>query len=317
MSSRLEFRLRGFAAKFRGLFSDRQHDDELDAEIREHLKMLTDRFVAQGATPDEAARAARLQFGNSALLREERRELLTLTSVEALWLDLRYALRTIWRNRAFAGIAIATLALGIGSATAIFSVVDNVLLAPFPYKDAERIVLPRVHGAQQAEDDGRQGYTANEVLEIAESNRVFDAVIATQEDLVLYKHGEGTEQFYGARVTPGTFEFFGMPVLHGRLLQPGDYESGAPPVFVMRYKTWKQKFNSDLSLLNKTFILNGTARTLVVVMPPRFAWYDAEVYIPEKLARGPTTGPAGFPSWFLVGRLKPGVSSRQAEEIGR
>src|SRR5216683_1397106 len=128
MSSRLEFRLRGLAAKLFGLFSKRQHDDELDAEIHEHLKMLTDRFVAKGMTREEAARVAHLQFGNSALLHEERRELQTLTSVEALWLDLRYALRTIWRNRAFAGIAIVTLALGIGSATAIFSVVDNVLL---------------------------------------------------------------------------------------------------------------------------------------------------------------------------------------------
>jgi predicted permease len=313
MSSRLEFRLRGFAAKLFGFFSERQHDDELDAEIHEHLKMLTDGFVAQGMTREEAARVAHLQFGNSALLHEERRELQTLTSVEALWLDLRYGLRTIWRNRAFAGIAIATLALGIGSATAIFSVVDNVLLAPFPYKGAERIVFARIHGAQQAEDAGRQGYTANEVLEIAESNHVFDAVIATQEDLVLYKHGEGTEQLYGAHVTSGAFEFFGMPALHGRLLQPSDYESGAPPVFVMRYKTWKQKFNSDLSLLNRTFVLNGNARTLVGVMPPRFGWYDAEVYIPEKLARGPATEPAGFPGWFLVGRLKSGVSSQQAE----
>src|SRR5215469_194351 len=313
MSSRVECRLRGFAAKLFGFFSERQHDDELDAEINEHLEMLTDRFVAQGMTREEASRTAHLQFGNSTLLHEERRELQTLTSVEALWLDLRYAVRTIWRSRRFAGIAIATLALGIGSATAIFSVVDNVLLAPFPYKDPGRIVFPRVHGAQQGEDAGRQGYTANEVLEIAESNHVFDAVIATEEDLVLYKRGEGTEQLYGAHVTPGAFEFFGMPVLHGRLLQPSDYEPGAPPVFVMRYKTWKEKFNGDLSLLNKTFILNGTARTLVGVMPPRFGWYDAEVYIPEKLTHWPGAGPEGFPGWLLVGRLKSGVSSQQAE----
>ena len=313
MSSRLEFRLRGFAAKLFGFFSERQHDDELDAEINEHLEMLTDRFVAQGMTREEASRTAHLQFGNSTLLHEECRELQTLTSVEALWLDLRCAVRTIWRSRRFAGIAIATLALGIGSATAIFSVVDNVLLAPFPYKDPGRIVFPRVHGAQQGEDAGRQGYTVNEVLEIAESNHVFDAVIATEEDLVLYKRREGTEQLYGAHVTPGAFEFFGMPVLHGRLLQPSDYEPGAPPVFVMRYKTWKEKFNGDLSLLNKTFILNGTARTLVGVMPPRFGWYDAEVYIPEKLTHWPGAGPEGFPGWFLVGRLKSGVSSQQAE----
>jgi predicted permease len=313
MGSRLQFRLRGFASKLLGFFTKKRHDDELDTEIREHLEMLTDKFVAQGMTREEAARAAHVKFGNSTLLHEERRELQTLTSVEALWLDLRHALRTIWRSRGFAGVSIATLALGIGSATAIFSVVDNVLLAPFPYKGAGRIVFPRIHGADQDEDGGRQGYTANEVLEIADSNHVFEGVVATKEDLVLYKYGEGTEQLYGAHVTPGAFEFFGMPALHGRVLQPGDYEPGAPPVFVMRYKTWKEKFNGDLSLLDKTFILNGTARTLVGVTPPRFAWYDAEVYIPEKLMRGAGTGPGGYPGWFLVGRLKPGVSRQQAE----
>jgi len=312
MSSRMEFRLRSVAAKISGFFSEKQYEDELDAELDEHLKMLTERFLAQGMTREEAERAAHLQFGNSTLLHEERRQLQSLASVEALWLDLRYALRTIWRSRGFAGISIATLALGIGSATAIFSLVENVLLAPFPYKDAERIVFPRIHSSQQGEDAGRQGYSGNEVLEIAETNHVFEAVIATKEDMFLYKHGEGTDQLYGAHLTQGAFEFFGMPVLHGRLLRPSDYEPGAPPVFVMRYKTWKQKFNGDLALLNKTFILNGTARTLVGVMPPRFGWFDAEVYVPEKLTRGPGEGAASSPAWFLVGRLKSGVSSQQA-----
>ena len=112
MSSRLQFRLRGFAAKLFGFFSERQHDDELDTEINEHLEMLTDRLVAQGMTREEAARAAHLQFGNSALLHEERRELQTLTSVEALWLDLRYALRTIWRSRGWC--ANSCLSRGLG-----------------------------------------------------------------------------------------------------------------------------------------------------------------------------------------------------------
>jgi putative ABC transport system permease protein len=130
----------------------------------------------------------------------------TLSSVEALWHDMRYALRTLWRNRGFAAVSIATLGLGIGAATAIFSVIDNVLLAPFPHKDARHMVFPRIHGAQQGQDDGRQAYTATEVLEFAENNHVFDGTTATAEDLVLYKHGEGTEQFYGVHVTPGTFE---------------------------------------------------------------------------------------------------------------
>jgi MacB-like periplasmic core domain len=186
---------------------------------------------------EDAAAAARRQFGNTTLLQGDRRELQTFPSIEALWHDLRFSLRTLWNSRAFLAVSIATLGLGIGAATAIFSVIDNVLLQPFPYKDAGRMVFPRVHNAQQSQDEGRQAYTATEVLEFAENNHVFDGTVATAEDLVLYKHGDGTEQFYGVHVTPGTFEFFGMPALHGRVLQPSDYEPGAPPAFVMRYKT--------------------------------------------------------------------------------
>src|SRR5207247_7772016 len=84
-----------------------------------------------------------------------------------------------------------------------------------------------------------------------QQNHVFDAVIAASDDPVLYKQGEGVELLDGADVTPGTFEFFGMPALHGRVLQPADYQPGAPPVFVMRQKTWMERFNGDPGVLNK------------------------------------------------------------------
>src|ERR1700746_232093 len=142
---------------------------------------------------------------------------------------------------------------------------------------------------------------------------VFDAVIAASDDPVLHKQGEGVELLDGADVTPGTFEFFGMPALHGRVLQPADYQPGAPPVFVMRQKTWMERFNGDLGVLNKTFVLNGTARTLIGIMPPRFGWYGADVWIPKTPVPGAASGGAGSTRrWFLLGRLKPGVSKPQA-----
>src|SRR5437773_8123608 len=85
-------------------------------------------------------------------------------AIEELWHDVRYALRILWRSRGFAAVSIATLGLGIGAATAIFSVIDNVLLEPFPYQGAGRMVFPRIHNPQQSQEDGRQGYTATEVL---------------------------------------------------------------------------------------------------------------------------------------------------------
>jgi len=305
--------LRVFAAKLRGFFGVQRHD-EFDDEMQEHLRLLTERFESRSMSKKEAAAAARRQFGNLTLLQEDRRGLQTFLSVEALWHDLRYSLRTLRKSRGFAAVSILTLGLGIGAATAIFSVIENVLLEPFPYKGAERMVFPRLHNAQETEEGGRQGYTPNEVLEFTETNNVFDGITAAAEDLVLYKHGEGTDQLYGAHVTPGTFEFFGMPVLHGRVLQRGDYEPGAPPVFVMRYKTWRERFSGDLSILNTTLDLNGIPRTLVGIMPPRFGWYEADILIPEKLRREAKGSFADSPEiWFMLGRLKPGVSRQQAE----
>jgi putative ABC transport system permease protein len=296
-------RLRALAAKLHGALRGHR-DDEFDQEMQEHLRLLTDRFIADGLSRDEAARAARRQFGNVTRLQEDRRAMQTLPSIEVFWRDFRYALRVLWKDRGFAAVSIATLGLGIGAATIIFSVVNNVLLAPFPYQGADRMLFPRIYDAQST--PVRQGYKAVEALALIEDTHVFDGVVAALGETILYRHGAGTDSLNGARVTPGTFEFFGMPALHGRVLQPGDYEPGAPPVFVMRYKTWRERFNGDESLVNQTLILNGTARTLVGVMPPRFGWYGADVLIPEKL-----TPDAAGNFWFVLGRMKPGVSIEQ------
>ncbi len=305
-------RLRALAARVAGLFWFRKRDSDFDEEVQTHLRLLVDRFVAQGMSRRDASAAARRQFGNTTKLQEDRRELRTLVSLEDLGRDLRYALRSLGRSRAFTAVAIATLGLGIGTSTAIFSVIDNVLLEPFPYKDAGHLVFLQIHDTARGEEGGRQGYTSNELLEFAGQNHVFDGVIAASGDPVLYKNGEGVELFDGADVTPGTFEFFGMPPLYGRAMQRADYQPGAPPVFVLRHKTWMQRFNSDPGVLNKTFVLNGTARTLIGIMPPRFGWYDADVFIPETPVPGASTGFGGLPHWFLLGRLKPGVSNAQA-----
>jgi predicted permease len=309
MSTRRAFRLRAFAARLRGLLRGPRHDSEFDEEIQEHLRLLAERFVAQGMPMREAMAAARRQFGNTALLREDHRALQTLPSIETLWQDLRYALRALGRSPGFAAVSIITLGLGIGAATAIYSVIHNVMLAPFPYPEADRMVFPRIYDPQQGPEIGRQGFRAAEVLQFAEGN-VFEATTAALGEGVLYRHRTGTESFNGAHVTPGTFEFFGMPALHGRVLQAADYQAGAPPVFVMRYKTWRERFGGDLSILNTTLVLDGTSRTLVGIMPPRFGWYGADVLFPATLTQRETTERE---FWFMLGRRKPGVSIEQVQ----
>jgi len=231
----------------------------------------------------------------------------------SLWQDLHFAARNLRKSPSFAIIAMVTLALGIGASTAIFSVIENVLMEPFPYPDARHFVSLQIHDTEQNQPGGRGGYSGPEFLDYVAQNHVFDRVIANDQMDVLYTYGEGTDRFGGSMVTPGTFEFLGMPALVGRVMQPADYEPGATPVFVLRYKTWVNRFNADPGLLNKTFVLNGTARTLIGVMPPRFAWGDADMWIPEKPIHADTTTLLFTRHWFLMGHLKPGISERAAE----
>ena len=232
----------------------------------------------------------------------------------SFWQDLHYAGRNLRKSPGFAIVAMVTLALGIGASTAIFSVIENVLMEPFPYPDAKHFVSLQIHDTEQNQPGGRSGYSGPEFLDYIEQNHVFDRVIGNDQEDVLYTYGEGTDRFEGCMVTPGTFEFLGMPALVGRVMQPADYEPGATPVFVMRYKTWVNRFNADPALVNKTFVLNGTARTLIGIMPPRFAWGDADLWLPEKPSRANMTTLIGYNRyWFFMGHLKPGVTERAAQ----
>jgi putative ABC transport system permease protein len=206
--------------------------------------------------------------------------------------------------------------LGIGASTAIFSVMENILMEPFPYVDAPRYMSVLIHDSERNDPGGRASYIGPEFLDYIEQNHVFDHVIGTESLDVLYRSGEGTQFLRGNYVTPGTFEFFGMPALLGRVMQPADYEPSAPPVFVLRYKTWVKQFGADPNVLNKTFLLNDTPRTLIGIMPPRFGWFDADLWIPEKPNRADanrTYAGAFKRYWYLLGHLKHGVSMQQAE----
>src|SRR5712664_2542995 len=230
--------------------------------------------------------------------------------------DISYALRNLRKAPGFAAVAVITLALGIGASTAIFSVIDNILMEPFPYPDAQRFMSVQIHDAERTEPGGRGGFSGPEFLDYVEQNHVFDRVIANDQTDVLYRAGEGTERFDGNFVTPGTFEFLGMPALLGRVMQKADYEAGAPPVFVLRYKTWVKSFGADPGIVNKTFVLNGVSRTLVGIMPPRFGWGDADMWIPAKPSRaagGKTVAGAFQQRWWMLGHLKPGVTVKEAE----
>src|SRR5438270_7220075 len=237
-------------------------------------------------------------------------------AMETLGQDIRYALRNLRKAPSFAVVSVLTLALGIGASTAIFSILENILMEPFPYPDVQRYMSLQIHDTDRNEPGGRAGFSGPEFLDYVEQNHVFDRVIANDNTDVLYRAGEGTQRFDGNYVTPGTFEFLGMPAQLGRVMQPADYEPGAPPVFVLRYKTWVKSFGADPTIVNKTFVLNGVSRTLIGIMPPRFGWGNADMWIPAKPSRAATgrvIAGAFQQHWWMLGHLKPGVRVKEAE----
>jgi putative ABC transport system permease protein len=221
--------------------------------------------------------------------------------------DLRYGLRGLRANPGFSALAIATLALGIGAATTMFSVVKNVMLSPFPYKDAGQIAAFAIHDLDSANPGGRNYFSASEYLAFRHSNHVFAEDIGADMADVLWTTPEGSEQFVGAYVTPNTFQFLGVPALLGRVLTAEDGKPGAPAAFVLSYKVWVSRFHQDPSILNHTFTLDGKPYTLVGIMPKRFTKRGADLWIATDIS------PTDERGYLFQARLKPGVTLKQVE----
>jgi putative ABC transport system permease protein len=237
--------------------------------------------------------------------------LLEENMIADIWQDLRYGARTLLKQPGFTLIAVLTLALGIGSTTTIFSAIQNILLDPFPYTDAQRVVAIQIRDTSSSRPGGRTFFRAPEFLDYQEQNRVFEEVIGGTFGDVLYNSGDGMEQFSGGYVTPNTFSFLGVPAQLGRGITPDDARPGAPPIFVMAHKLWVKRFNLDPSILGKTFTLNGTPTTLVGIMPPRFTKLGADVWIVRSIERADPRANRDF--WMFQAKLKPGVTIQQAQ----
>src|SRR5579884_113846 len=228
-----------------------------------------------------------------------------------LWQDVRYGFRTILKDRAFFLTAVVALALGAGSTTAIFSVIDNVLLRPFPYTDGQRLYGIAIHDKTSPEQYGRQAFPVPEFLDYQQQNHIFDRSIGVRRDPVLMTTAGGPpESLDGAMVTGNTFQFLGMAPLLGRAITPEDAKPGAPPVFVLSYKLWVKRFGADPSIVGRTFTLNGKPTTLIGIMPQRFAWWGSELWMPTTLDRAEPGADQQY--FFLLGHLKPGLDPKAA-----
>jgi putative ABC transport system permease protein len=224
-------------------------------------------------------------------------------SIQSFLQDFRYGVRMLRKSPGFSAIAILSLALGIMAATAMYSVIYGVVLNPFPYRDVDSLMSVKIWSPDQS--GYRVGYTVDEFLEIAERNTIFEGVIASTISDVLWSSQGEPQRLRGNVCTMNTFDVMGVPPLIGRTPTPADAVPGAPSVAVLGYKFWHRQFGADPSVLGRHMLLNESTRTIIGVMPPRFMFRGADVYLPTIFYRGQL--PEGARYVHLLGRLKPGV----------
>jgi len=293
------------------LFRRGRSERELAHEVDAHLGELQREFERRGLPPEDARVAARRSFGGIEQVKELQRDARSFRWLEDLRRDVAYGVRTLSRTRGFTIAATLTLALGISAVTVIYSVVRNVVLDPFPYSRSDRLVNVVLRDASDRQVRGPY-FPAAEFLDYQEQTTVFEDVVGTSRDSMLWQGANGPERLDVAWMTPNGFDFLGVKPLFGRVFDASDAAPGAPPVAVMCHRAWIRSFGADLGVIGRTLVLDGTAWTVIGVMPPRFEWNIADLWLPAAINRGddPRTqrGSRAFQA-----HLRPGVSPKEAE----
>jgi putative ABC transport system permease protein len=228
--------------------------------------------------------------------------------IEEFGQDLGFGFRSLRKTPSITIIATLSAALGIGATAAIFSVIYGVVLEPFPYKDVDSLMSILVR--DPAQTGGRTYYSTDQSLEFSERSTVFDGLIASTISDVLWTGIDEPQRLRGNHVTSGTFGVMGVPPLLGRTAEPPDFAPDSTPVVVLGYRFWQRQFARDPGIIGRQLLLNGKMRTVVGVMPKRFMWRGADVYLPIVFERGKVLENVRFV--HVLGRLKPGVTESRA-----
>jgi predicted permease len=301
----------------RQLFSRRRVYDDLSAEIREHLEEKVEELIAGGMARKDASAAASREFGNVTLTEEDSRAAWGWTALESFFADIRYGLRTMRRNPGFTALAILSLALGIGANTAIFSLINTVMLRALPVRDPGQLVA-LLHHYPAPDEPHDNTFSLQTYHLMRDHHDVFSGLIASSYR-PLHVRGDGLEsQIVNSGFAEGSFfSLLDMNPALGRLIGPADDQASQPsPVAVLSWSFWKSSFNLDPAILGKKLIVDDVDVTIVGVAPRNFSGLQVEasqdLWLP--LAMEPVITPSDRDrrQISLMGRLKPGVSMEQA-----
>ena len=311
--------LRELARRVRGFFTQDRIARDLDDEMHAHVAMREEKLRASGMDPNDARRIARVSFGNVRRLQDEGVDAWGWRWLEQLAQDLRFGARMLSKSPAVTLVGIVTLALATGATTAIFSVLNGVVLRPLPFANPERLV--QVYGRDWAQDRGTPDPVRGPVnprdLDAFKESRRFDGFAAYDVTTMHVEGSAGTERLSAVRADTNLFAVLGVQAALGRTFREGDPEA----VAVISRRLWRERFNSDSSLPGRAITLNGASVTVLGVMPEDFQFpYRAasllpgalresrtDVWLPTTYFRDPATGQVRRGRRTVVARLAPGV----------
>jgi putative ABC transport system permease protein len=305
--------LRAVRMRLRALLRPEAVDHELTDELTAHLEQLADEKMADGLGPDAAREAARREFGSTARIVEQSRDVRGITAIVNAVDDVRYGLRLIRRTPAFTICATLTIALGMAATTTMFSVVYGVVLRPLPYRDPGRLV--NIWTAAPRRGFPRAYVGMANFYDWRSRSESFEDMAALRPVANFNLTGEGEPvRLNGSRVSSNLFSVLGVTPLLGRVFTAEEDQIGHETVALLSHGLWVSRFGSDPTVVGRTILLNGIRHAVVGVMQPEFAFpsRDFEIYVPLTFDPDDLISRLNY-SFMAVGRLKSGVSIEHAQ----
>jgi len=295
----------------RALFRRAQMERELETELRFHLEREIEENLRRGMNLSEAREVALRNFGGVERIKEQCREVRGVGSIETFLQDMRYGLRMLAKHRGFTFVAVLTIALGIGANSAIFSVVNAVLLRPLPYKDPDQIV----YLWERLPQGGQGSVSVPNLRDWQEQNDVFEQIAAYDQGNFSLMGSDLPERSAGAYVTANFFDVLGVAPRQGRAFVAGEDTAGRHRVVILSDQLWQRNFGADPRIVNREVLIGGENYTVVGIMPPGFQFPSrtTELWVPLVFSDKAASN-RGSHAYSSVGRIKPGVTLEQAQE---
>ena len=306
--------LRRFLLRIGGLGTRGRRERELADEFESHFQLHLEDNLRRGMSREEAVRDARLKFGSIDAAKESMREATTIVMLETTWHDLKYAARGLARNPAFAATAILSIALGIGASVAIFTLTDNLLLRPLPYRDPNQIVMVWEKNLRHA-GATRNVINPSNYRDWKSRNHVFDQMAIFAEGPSAFGDGTRVEELEDQYVSADLLPMLGVQPVRGRLFTLAEDLPGAPNVVLISYRLWQTWFAGDENVIGKSIQIRSRPGTIIGVLPPDFYFRSREIDLWETIGLDPARDYRLKSGRYAmsVARLKAGVTRDQAQ----